>query len=52
MIYRQLLIITSENENYILVKPEHPSLYGEECSENLFFLFKTYLIVIKVVKKF
>ncbi len=29
MIYKQLLIIIYQNENYILIKLEHPSLYGE-----------------------
>nr|BAN28935.1 hypothetical protein [Staphylococcus aureus] len=32
MIYRQLLTIIYQNENYILIKLEHPSLYGEGCS--------------------
>lgn len=37
MIYRQLLTITYQNENYILIKLEHPSLSGEGCSNAYFF---------------
>lgn len=39
MISKQLLTITFQNDQYILIKLEHPSLYGEGCSYYYFFLF-------------
>lgn len=38
MIYRQLLTIIYQNENYILIKLEHPSLCSEGCSIIYFFI--------------
>ena len=43
MIYRQLLTIIYQNENYILIKIEHPSLYGEDAL-NLFLVFSINII--------
>lgn len=44
MIYRQLLTIIYQNENYILIKLEHPSLCSEGCSYYYFFLFSINMI--------
>lgn len=44
MIYRQLLTIIYQNENYILIKIEHPSLYGEGCSQLIFLVFSINII--------
>lgn len=41
MIYRQLLTIIIQNENYILIKIEHPSLCGEGCSKIIIFYIQS-----------
>ena len=50
MIYRQLLTIIYQNENYILLKLEHPSLYGEGCSYYLFFIVTIDIFILNRIK--
>ena len=38
MIYKELLAIIYQNKNYILIKLEHPSLFGEGCFIIYFFI--------------